>query len=80
MKPEQLYHELKRMSQKTWNDRYDGIMVYVLCENDADIKAAQQAAKSNHYETIITGIPRNPIPVKDTILDVLAVKKKRLNI
>ena len=71
------YHEQRRQGQKNWNDRYDGIMVYALCENDTDIKAAQQAAKSNHYETIITGIPRNPIPVKDTILDVLAVKKFR---
>ena len=67
--------ERERSSQKNWNDRYDGIMVYVLCETQDDILTAQQAAKANTTTTVIAGIPHTPIPVKDKIIDLLAVQE-----
>ena len=67
------YHEQRRLAHKSWNDRYDGTMVYVLCENETDIKTAQQANKSNDCENIIVGVPKTPIPVKETVINLLAV-------
>ena len=67
------YHEERRQKHKSWNNRYDGTMVYVLCENESDIKAAQQAVKSNDCKNIIVGIPKSPIPVKEIVTDLLAV-------
>lgn len=69
------HHENRRQIQKTWKDRYDGTMVYVLCENETDIKTAQQAVKSNDCHNIIVGIPKTAIPIKDLVVNLLAVTK-----
>ena len=68
------YHEANRTSQTGWRDRYDGTMVYVLCENDEDIQHAQQAVKSNGCPGIIVGIPKSPIPIKETVVNLLAIQ------
>jgi len=68
------YHEANRSSQTDWRDRYDGTMVYVLCENDEDIQQAQQAVKSNDCPGIIVGIPKSPIPIKETTVNLLAIQ------
>lgn len=65
--------ERGRRSERNWKDRYDGILVYVLCETEAEIKQAQHAAKGNNEETIIVGIPRSPIPIRESVIDLLAV-------
>lgn len=67
--------ERERSAPKSWSDRYDGVMVYVLCENQEDILNAQQAAKSNPVAATIVGIPQAPIPVKEKIIDLLAVQE-----
>ena len=67
--------ERERTIIKNWNERYDGTMVYVLCETQDDILTAQQAVKSNDLATIIVGIPQVPIPVKEKMLDLLAVQE-----
>lgn len=69
------YHEFHRRGQQSWNDRYDGIMVYVLCENETEIKIAQQAVKSNNCANIIVGIPRIPIYIRETVLNLISVEK-----
>lgn len=66
--------EQQRKLQPSWGDGYDGMMVFVLCENDAEIQAAQQAAKSNHCPNITVGIPKSPIPIKPALIDLLAVQ------
>lgn len=70
-----VYHESLRQAQKTWNDRYDGVMVYVLCENDAEIQVAQQSVKANNIATITVGVPKTAIPIKKAVIDLLAVQK-----
>jgi hypothetical protein len=67
------YHDNRRFSQNTWNDQYDGTMVYVVCENEMDIKTAEQAVKSNDSESIIVGVPNIPLPIRDTVINLLAV-------
>lgn len=69
------YHEKVRQSQKTWNDRYEGVMVFVLCENEADIQAAQMAVKSNSVRTVVVGVPKTPIPIKQALIDLMAVQQ-----
>ena len=65
--------EQQRLGQKSWGDRYDGTLVLVLCENETDIKTAQQAVKSNDVKTIIVGIPKNPMPIRNVVIYLMAV-------
>ena len=67
--------ERRRAIQAAWNDRYEGTMIYVLCENDQEIQQSQQAAKSNHQATVIVGVPRNAIPIKEAVVNLLAVQQ-----
>jgi len=71
------YCERRRRAQESWNDRYNATMVYVLCETEADIKLAKQAVKSNDCRSVIVGIPKTPIPIKDAVVDLLAVTRFR---
>lgn len=66
--------EKDRSMVKTWGERYEGVMVYVLCETQEDIINAQQAVRSNDTPTIIVGIPHSPMPVYEKILDLLSVQ------
>lgn len=66
--------ERKRLAQTSWSDRYDGTMVYVLGETDLEIQQAQQAAKSNHRPTIIVGVPRTALQIRETVINLMAVK------
>ena len=69
------YQEQLRLGQESWSDRYDGVMVFALCENDTEIQVAQQAVKSNDCPTIIVGVPTRPIPVRTTVIDLMAVQQ-----
>lgn len=65
----------QRRVQKNWNERYDGTMVYVICETESDIQQAQQAIKANNQASVIVGVPRVPLPIKESVIDLLAVQK-----
>jgi hypothetical protein len=67
--------EKQRLVQYSWNERYDGTMVYVLSENEQEIQQAQQAIKSNHLSTIIVGIPKTALPIRDVVVDLLSVQQ-----
>lgn len=68
------YHEAQRAAQKGWNERYDGVMVYVLCENDIEMQQAQQAVKANSAPGIIVGVPKTPLPIKEAVVNLLAIQ------
>jgi hypothetical protein len=67
--------ECRRLAQTSWSERYDGIMVYVLCENDQEIQQAQKAAKSNHITTLIVGVPRIAIPIRESVVNLMAIQE-----
>ena len=69
------YQEKQRAAQTGWNERYEGIMVYVLCEDDEDIQKAQLAVKDNSCPTVIVGIPKSLLPIKETVINVLAIQR-----
>ena len=66
--------EQERRSLKSWQERYDGVMIYVLCEDENDIQNSQQTARANHSKTILVGIPTAAMPVREKILQYQAVK------
>jgi len=66
--------EQYRTAERSWYERYEGIMVYVLCENDLDIQHALQAVKSNDCPAIIVGVPKSPMPIKDAVVDLMAIQ------
>ena len=63
-----------RVNIKNWPDWYEGVMVYVLCENENDILTAQQAVRSNNFPSIIVGIPHSAVPLREKLLDWMAVQ------
>jgi len=67
--------EQERRNIRGWGERYEGVMVYVVCETEDDILLAQKAAKSNNIPTIIVGIPRVAIGVREKLLDLMAVQR-----
>lgn len=67
--------EKRRLTQSNWNDRYEGIMVYILCENDQEVQQAQQAVKSNHIPTVIIGVPRTAIPIRESVINLIAIQE-----
>lgn len=67
--------EQKRNSQNTWSERYDGTMVYILCETDQEIQQAQQAVKSNHLATVIAGVPQVALPIREAVINLMAVQQ-----
>jgi hypothetical protein len=68
------YLEQRRTANKNWNESYDSTMVYVLCETEADIQAAQQAVKGNKNSTVIVGVPRAPIPYRESVTNLITLE------
>lgn len=67
--------ERRRTNTTAWGDRYEGTMVYVLCDNEQETQQAQQAVRSNHLDTVIVGVPKNPIPIRESVINLLAIQQ-----
>ena len=68
-------HQETKMGQpREWKDRYEGIAVYVLCETATDVDDARAAIATNISQRIIVGIPSQPIPIDEAVMDVLAAR------
>lgn len=52
---------------------YDGVAVYVLCENDSDIEAAKLAVAGNNQPRVVVAVPRTPIGIYDAIFTLNAL-------
>ena len=53
---------------------YEGDVVYVLCEDDAEMQVAKNAVKTIPDSTIAVGVPNSPLPYIETLLKVKACK------
>lgn len=51
---------------------YEGIVVYVFCENEGDIKRAKAIAVKNNHENIMIAVPVEEIPIFDEIFSLKA--------
>jgi hypothetical protein len=66
------YHEQRLQSETEWKARYEGVLVYILCETDEDIARARRAAEANQSECVIVGVPRQPIPIREAVMNLRA--------
>lgn len=53
---------------------YEGVAVFVYCENDNDIDAAKKAVTQNNQQRVMVAIPRSPINVYDAIFTLKALE------
>jgi hypothetical protein len=59
---------------KNCNNSYEGVAVYSLCEEQADIKVARDAVVTIPDHRIVVSIPHNPQPFRDALLKVKACR------
>jgi hypothetical protein len=57
-----------------WPERYEGMALYVLCETMEEVEAARQRVEENESPRILIGIPQEPIPIRDALLTLEAIK------
>lgn len=69
--------ENDRKLVKNPKESYEGIAVYVFCENEQDIDKAKQMIKQNKSDRIVIGIPKKEKQVSDTILTLMALESIR---
>ncbi len=60
--------------KERWPDRYEGIALYVLCETMDEVQAAQQRIMENKDPRLLIGVPQEPIPIRDVLLTLEAIK------
>lgn len=65
--------EQERQSVANRSGAYEGVAVYVFCENDQDIDAAKKAVAHNDQPRVFVAIPRSPIAVYDAIFTLNAL-------
>ena len=66
--------EHERLQTGGLTNGYEGIAVYVFCENENDIDAAKKAVAQNNQSRVSVAIPRNPISVYDAIFTLKALE------
>jgi len=66
--------EYERLQIAGVTNSYEGVAVYVFCENENDIDAAKKAVAQNNQPRVIVAIPRNPISVYDAIFTLKALE------
>jgi hypothetical protein len=67
------YQEHQMQAVRDWKDRYEGVAVYVLCETDEEIQRTRRLAEGNQSPYVILGIPRQPIPIREAVMNLRAV-------
>lgn len=67
-----LEHERLKIAGVT--NGYEGVAVFVFCENENDIDAAKKAIAKNNQSRVSVAIPRNPISVYDAIFTLKALE------
>ena len=67
------YQERRRQAVSDWKERYEGVAIYVLCETDEEIQRARRLAEGNQSHYVIVGIPRQPIPIREALMNLRAV-------
>lgn len=66
-------HQEQQMRATTaWKDSYEGVAVYVLCETDEEVQRARRLAEGNHSAYVIVGVPRQPIPIREAVMNLQA--------
>ncbi len=67
-------HQEWEQSQGKDKKSAEGVVVYVICEDDAALQMARNASKSVPYDNMALAIPIAPQPFTDMVLDVKACR------
>ena len=65
--------ERQMQAVTAWKDRYEGVALYVLCETDEEVQRARRLAEANGSRHVIVGVPRQPIPIREKVMNLRAV-------
>lgn len=57
---------------RDWKDRFDGVMIFTICESLDDIALARALCKHNSSNRIIVGVPESPIPILPALMNLKA--------
>lgn len=68
------YLERQMAGETDWKERYEGVLVYVICETDEEITRARRAAEGNPSARIAVGVPRQPLPVREVVTNLRAAQ------
>lgn len=66
------YYENQLLRNKEWKENYDGIVIYLIVENDEEIKEARIKCKKNNSDYIMVVIPEKKIPIEEDYLNLKA--------
>jgi len=66
--------EIERIESGHDKDSYEGIAVFVFCENDETIEHAKKSTSQNTKERIAIGLPKKPLAVFNDVITLMAVK------
>ncbi|MBV1758946.1 MAG: hypothetical protein KMY55_14030 [Dethiosulfatibacter sp.] len=62
----------KQQNEQNIKQSYEGIAVYVFCENEDEVKRANAIAKRQSFDNIMIGVPIDEIPILDEIFSLKA--------
>ena len=68
------YLEQKIRTETNFKNSYEGVALYVICENQESIKKAKALISKNLSEHVVIAIPKEPIPVTEFMLGLLAIE------
>ncbi len=68
------YLEQKIRTETNFKNSYEGVALYVICENQESIKKAKALISKNLSERVVIAIPEEPIPVTEFMLGLLAIE------
>ena len=68
-----LYEDWQKVQGKEANS-YEGVIVYALCEDEAEVKVARAAAKQIPHSNFALAVPHDPQPFGELLLNVKACR------
>jgi len=71
-----LWDEIRReyATSSKPSESFEGTLVYALCENEAEVNMAREAAKNITDENVVLAVPHAPQPFTETLLRVKACR------
>lgn len=63
----------KILTEQEYNKSYEGIAIYIICENREAIKRSYSAILKNSSKRIACALPKEPIPISEIIFKMLAI-------
>lgn len=66
--------EQERQTETNYKKNYEGIALYVICEDKESIDRTKNLAVKNPSDKIVIAIPKGPIPLTETSFNILAIE------